>query len=154
MPFLDTDVLIDCLRGTLAAKAWLEQIATESFEVPGVVAMELVMGCRSRADLILVRKFLGVFTIRWPSASEFAHAYDLLLVHRLTSGLSIPDCLIAAMALTGAHPGLPSVHLQLEAFPGRAGPGCSSTLSTALNGCTTTAKALALHIGGMTETAG
>jgi predicted nucleic acid-binding protein len=54
----------------------------------------------SRADLILVRKFLGVFTIRWPSASEFAHAYDLLLVHRLTSGLSIPDCLIAAMALT------------------------------------------------------
>ena len=34
-----------------------------------------------------------------PNAAEFAHAYDLLAEHRLTSGISIPDCLVAAMAL-------------------------------------------------------
>jgi predicted nucleic acid-binding protein len=47
--FLDTDVLVDCLRGATA---------------------------------------------------EFEQAYALLARHRLTSGLSIPDYLIAAMALS------------------------------------------------------
>jgi hypothetical protein len=36
----------------------------------------------------------------WPDAAEFAAAYQLLLTHRLSSGLNIPDCLIAATALT------------------------------------------------------
>lgn len=29
--FLDTDVLIDCLRGTPAARVWLEQSEAEAF---------------------------------------------------------------------------------------------------------------------------
>ena len=99
MFFLDTDVLVDCLRGTASAKAWLQQSPTEPFGVPGVVAMELVVGCRDRVDLQRIRKFLSSFQVVWPEASEFAQAYDLLVVHRLTSGLGIPDCLIAAMAL-------------------------------------------------------
>jgi predicted nucleic acid-binding protein len=41
-----------------------------------------------------------MFSVVWPEAPEFARAYDLLVAHRLKSGLSIPDCLIAAMALT------------------------------------------------------
>jgi predicted nucleic acid-binding protein len=43
-----------------------------------------------------------MFATVWPEASEFAAAYDLLLAHRLSSGLNIPDCLIAATALTRA----------------------------------------------------
>ena len=31
--FLDTDVLIDCLRGTPAARAWLEQVASDAFQL-------------------------------------------------------------------------------------------------------------------------
>jgi len=48
---LDTDVLIDCLRGTPAARVWLEQAESQAFQVPGVVAMELLMGCRNKVEL-------------------------------------------------------------------------------------------------------
>ncbi len=97
---LDTDVLVDCLRGTPAARTWLEQATAESFQVPGVVAMELLMGCQNKADLERTRKFITAFDVVWTEAAEFAKAYELLAAQRLSSGLSIPDCLIAAMALT------------------------------------------------------
>ncbi len=97
---IDTDVLIDILRGTQAAQAWLARSAATAFQIPGVVAMELVMGCRNQTELRRVQQFLGAFSVAWTEASEFARAYDLLAAYRLTSGLSIPDCLVAAMALT------------------------------------------------------
>jgi predicted nucleic acid-binding protein len=97
--FLDTDVLIDCLCGTPAARAWLEQVASDAFQVPGVVAMELLMGCQNKTELERTQRFLRAFDIAWPEASEFAQAYELLAARRLNSGLGIPDCLIAATAL-------------------------------------------------------
>jgi predicted nucleic acid-binding protein len=51
MNLVDTDVLVDCLRGTGPAKAWLTKLAEDSFAVPAAAAMELVMGCRDREDL-------------------------------------------------------------------------------------------------------
>ncbi len=62
--------------------------------------MELLMGCRNQAELRRVRKFLRTFHVVWPEAAEFASAYQLLGEHRLASNLGIPDCLIAAMALS------------------------------------------------------
>src|SRR6266851_7496109 len=62
-------------------------------------AMELLIGCRNRAEIEKLQKFLSTFSIVWPDAGEFAQAYELLAEHRLTSGLGIPDCLIAAMSL-------------------------------------------------------
>jgi len=100
MYLLDTDVLIDCLRGMPLAKQWLASLSAEPFGVPGVVAMELVMGCRDQADQRQVQKFVRRFQILWPDASEFAHAYDLLAAYRLGFGVGIPDCLIAATALS------------------------------------------------------
>jgi predicted nucleic acid-binding protein len=44
MVLVDTDVLVDCLRGTPPAKAWLERASTEVLGIPGVVAMELLIG--------------------------------------------------------------------------------------------------------------
>ena len=99
MVFVDTDVLIECLRGSVTARNWLQGAPKETFGIPGVVAMELLMGCRNQPDLQQTRKFLSTFTVAWPEASEFAAAYELLATHRLASGLGIPDCLIAAMAL-------------------------------------------------------
>jgi predicted nucleic acid-binding protein len=100
MVLVDTDVLVDCLRGIPQAKAWLEQASTEVLGIPGVVAMELLIGCRNRAEIEKLQSFLSAFSIVWPDAAEFAQAYELLAEHRLTSGLGIPDCLVAAMSLT------------------------------------------------------
>jgi hypothetical protein len=47
-----------------------------------------------------LQTFLSAFSIVWPDAAEFAQAYELLAEHRLTSGLGIPDCLVAARSLT------------------------------------------------------
>jgi len=96
---LDTDVLVDCLRGTAEAKAWLESKPTEPLVVPGIAAMELIMGCQNQTDLKRTQSFLKTFDVVWPEAHEFARAYELLANHRLSSGLAIPDCLVAAMAL-------------------------------------------------------
>ncbi len=97
--FLDSDVLIDCLRGTEPSRVWLESIASESFQVPGIVAMELAAGCQNRPELERMQKFLDAFEIVWPDASDMKLAYELLATHRLASSLGIPDCIIAAMAL-------------------------------------------------------
>jgi predicted nucleic acid-binding protein len=97
---IDTDVLIDILRGTPAAQAWLARSSATAFQIPGIVAMELLMGCRNQTELRRVQQFLGAFSVAWTEAPEFAQAYDLLATYRLRSGLSIPDCLMAAMALT------------------------------------------------------
>jgi predicted nucleic acid-binding protein len=97
---LDTDVLIECLRGQPAAEAWLTQVGGEAFQVPGIVAMELLVGCRDRTELERARRFLNAFDVVWPDASEFARAFELLAEHHLGSNLGIPDCLIAAMTLS------------------------------------------------------
>jgi predicted nucleic acid-binding protein len=99
MVLIDTDVLVECLRGSAAANTWLHSLAKEAFAVPGVVAMELVVGCRNQAELQQIRRFLRGCNVVWPDASEFAQAYELLATHRLAYGISIPDSLIAAMAL-------------------------------------------------------
>jgi predicted nucleic acid-binding protein len=99
MVFVDTDMLVDCLRGTPPAKAWLEHASIEVLGIPGVVTTELLIGCRNRPEIEHLQKFLSAFSIVWPDAAEFAQAYELPAEHRLTSGLGIPDCLIAAMSL-------------------------------------------------------
>jgi predicted nucleic acid-binding protein len=96
---LDTDVLVDCLRGTSQAQTWLNSASNEAFLVPGIAAMELVAGCRNQADLQRVRKFLDSFDVIMPDARDLARAYDLLVTYHLSSGLNIPDCIVAAMAL-------------------------------------------------------
>ncbi|HLG57927.1 MAG TPA: type II toxin-antitoxin system VapC family toxin [Vicinamibacterales bacterium] len=99
MILVDTDVLVDCLRGTEAARQWFERSSKELLGIPGVVAMELVIGCRNRTELQHLQKFLSTYSIVWPEAAEFAQAYELLAEHRLSSGLGIPDCIIGAMSL-------------------------------------------------------
>ena len=100
MVLVDTDVLIECLRGSDAAKGWLTSLQKEAVGIPGVVAMELLMGCRSQPELDQTRKFLASFNVVFPDSSEFERGCQLLIALRLSSGLGIPDCLIAAMALS------------------------------------------------------
>ncbi len=54
MIILDTDVVIDLLRGLPQAVEWFEEQTDEQFILPGYAAMELVQGCRSKAELDIV----------------------------------------------------------------------------------------------------
>jgi predicted nucleic acid-binding protein len=99
MILLDTDVLIDCQRGLVAAGDWLSQSSNQEFAMPGIVAMELIVGCRDKDDLQRTRAFIRHFAVIWPQASEIERAFNLLASYRLEFGVSIPDCIVAAMAL-------------------------------------------------------
>ena len=74
MILVDTDVLVDCLRGTAPAKRWLEETPAEGLGIPGIVAMELLLGCRNRVELQNLQRFLSTFSVAWPDASEFEQA--------------------------------------------------------------------------------
>ncbi len=97
---LDSDVLIDILRRHPAAEAWLKRDAEVKVAIHGVVAMEIISGSTKKDDLRHNQVFLSRFTIVWPTPTEFEQAYLLLGEYRLVTGISIPDCLIAATALT------------------------------------------------------
>lgn len=96
---VDADVLIEILRGSQPSRSWLDSIRNDAFEVPGIVAMEVVAGCRDAVEMIRCRKLLGGFVVAWPSETECREALEILAVHKLKCGLSIPDCFIAAMAV-------------------------------------------------------
>jgi predicted nucleic acid-binding protein len=89
---VDTDILIDALRGMPAAETWLTSQSTTPFAIPGIVAMELMAGCRNQAELRQLQRFLSRFTIAWTEAAECAQAYDFFATHWLAAKLSIRCC--------------------------------------------------------------
>jgi predicted nucleic acid-binding protein len=128
MVLVDTDVLVDCLQGTEAARQWLEHTPRELLSIPGVVAMELVIGCRNRTEF---RAFRSFYIVVWPEATEFARAYELLAEYRLSSGLGIPDCIIGAMALVRAFA---PVGVQRKTLPGDSGNRRAGALLASVGG--------------------
>jgi len=50
MILVDTDVMIDVMRRYAPAVAWLDSLDTETIGIPGLVAMELLQGCRNREE--------------------------------------------------------------------------------------------------------
>jgi len=97
---MDTDILIDATRGVEDAVAFLTtQQVGAGVHVSIISAMELVVGCRNKAELAQVKQFLQQVTV-WPvSATASQTAYQLMESFFLGHGLLIPDALIAATAL-------------------------------------------------------
>jgi len=97
---VDTDILIDAGRGVGEAIACLQQIEQQSSPALSVIAqMELIAGCRNRAELRTVDRFLSRFQIIRLNEQISDKAVDLLRRYRLSHGILIADALIAATAL-------------------------------------------------------
>jgi hypothetical protein len=50
MLLMDTDIMIDLLRKHPPAVAWLRSLGEEEIALPGFVVMELIQGCRNKAE--------------------------------------------------------------------------------------------------------
>ena len=50
MILIDTDVMVDIMRRYAPAVAWLDSLGSETTGLPGLVAMELLQGCRNREE--------------------------------------------------------------------------------------------------------
>jgi len=99
MILLYTDVMIDILRKYPLAISWLNVLESEMIGIPGLVAMELLQGCRNREEQKLVENTLNSFFLYWPSQVDCRRAFDDFVAYHLSHQLGILDALIAETAI-------------------------------------------------------
>ena len=104
MLLLDTDIMIDVLRRSPPALAWLTSLGTTQLALPGYVVMELIQGCRNKAEQDQLERALTAYQIVWPSAAACDAALASFGQHWLSHSLGIIDALIAH---TGIELGAP-----------------------------------------------
>ena len=97
---VDTDILIDVSNNDETAKQRLVQ-ESQTFElaVSVVTEMELMVGCRNKAELVAVNQFLTQFQSVQTTSAISNRARQLLQTYVLSHGLRIADALIAAAAI-------------------------------------------------------
>ena len=94
---MDTDVLIDFLRGHPAA---VELVRKEAHRIllPAIVAAELYAGVKGREELAALDRFVGLFRIV-PITSALARAGGLHAnKYKKSHGLGLADAIVAATA--------------------------------------------------------
>jgi predicted nucleic acid-binding protein len=102
---VDTDILIDAGRGDNDAFTCLQRIQQQSsLAISAVTQMELIVGCRNKAELHDLELFLRRFQVLKITDQISDKAVDLLRQYRLSHGLLIADALIAATALVYGEP--------------------------------------------------
>jgi predicted nucleic acid-binding protein len=96
---LDTDVLVDLLRGYPPAVSWLANLGAQPLTLPGLAAMEVLQGCRNQQEQTKIESFLRQFALAWPTAQDCDKAYRDFAAFRLSHSVSIMDSLIAHTVL-------------------------------------------------------
>lgn len=100
---IDTDILIDVSNNDETAK---QRLAAESQThilcVSVVTMMELVIGCRNKAEQQALNKFMAQFEVKPLTESISARTVELIETYALSHGLLIPDALIGATALSNS----------------------------------------------------
>ena len=104
LTIVDTDILIDAARRVGEAVACLDHIERAStLAISVITEMELLIGCRSKAELRSTERFLQRFQLLRLNEQACDQAVELLRQYRLSHGLLIPDALIAATAMTRGY---------------------------------------------------
>lgn len=102
---IDTDILIDVGRGDNGAITCLQRLEQQStLAISTVTRMELIIGCRNKAELRDLEQFLRRFQLLKITEQISDAAVELLQQYRLSHGLLIADALIAATALEHGEP--------------------------------------------------
>ena len=95
---IDTDILIDLLRGKQGARRLLTS-RLAPWAVSQVTALELIVGARDKREMALIDQFLTNCTIIPLRGSTGLTAYELLKNYAKSNGLQVFDSLIAATAI-------------------------------------------------------
>lgn len=91
----DTTVLVEMLRGNIAAKQFLESLP----EISKVTLVELIQGCQDKKDLQVVEKACNFLPQIKIDEAISNRAIELLKEYRLSHGLLFLDALIAATCI-------------------------------------------------------
>jgi len=104
MILVDTDVMIDLLCEYPPVVAWLDSLGEEEIILPGFVVMELIQGCRNKAEQQRVKRELGAYGVAWPSSETCDEALSVFAGYHPSHGLGILDALIGQMAVASNVP--------------------------------------------------
>lgn len=98
---IDTDLLIDAARGASVAIERLQDTSRDYDQYVSIVSyMELIVGCRNKAEIRLVERFITHFQTIDIDEDISQQSLRLLKKYRLSHGLLIADSMIAATALS------------------------------------------------------
>ncbi len=96
---IDTDIMVDVMRQYPPAVSWLVSLGAQAIGIPGLVAMELLQGCRNRQEQQQVERILRPYMRHWPSQGDCERAFDDFAAYHLSHGLGVLDALIAETAV-------------------------------------------------------
>jgi predicted nucleic acid-binding protein len=119
---LDTDVLVEVLRGRPEAVAWLSSRPASTAGVPVIVWMELIQGARDQGERDQIVNRLVPHSIIHLETGDSQVASAWFAAYWLSHRIGILDCLIAAIAVrlgvtlytfnTGHSQVIPGLHVQ------------------------------------------
>ncbi|HPA47642.1 MAG TPA: type II toxin-antitoxin system VapC family toxin [bacterium] len=97
---IDTDILVDALKGNERSKQFLYQQRTGgTIQISVITAMELIRGCRNAGELRSLLDFLDTFSVLPIGPVATQKSYQWMVSYSLSHGLQIPDALIAGTAV-------------------------------------------------------
>jgi predicted nucleic acid-binding protein len=92
---IDTDVMVDFLRGNATAVALIQK-DSKRIVLPSIVVAELYAGVKGQEELAALDRFVGLFRIV-PVSTAIARAGGLYSKHYTKShGLGLADAIVAA----------------------------------------------------------
>jgi predicted nucleic acid-binding protein len=96
---VDTDILVDFLRGYPPSVAWFDSVGYSRITLCGLSALELLEGCRNRNETDALLRFLAPYRIVWPGPRDFDRVLADFAVARLDRKVGIMDVLIGETAV-------------------------------------------------------
>ena len=118
MLIVDTDVMIDILRGYKPALEWLKSLKDEEILIPGFVVMELIQGCRNKKEQNRIEKEILKYEILWPTPEICEEALKTFSKFHLSKGIGIIDSLIAQLSVSLRIPLCTFNHKHYNFVPG------------------------------------
>ena len=100
----DTDVIIDyfdskAIRHNATKSTIEERIGLNNVMLSAITKLELINGATNKSELSAITKKIDRFNIIFLDASITHLSFTLLETYKLSHGLALPDCLIAASVL-------------------------------------------------------
>ena len=100
MVLLDSDVMIDLLRQYPSAMKWFDTLdEEEGIVLSGYVVMELIQGCRNKAEQASVQDELAAYGVVWLSPAGCDEALAVFAEYHLSHGAGLLDVLIGQTAV-------------------------------------------------------
>lgn len=94
---VDTDLLVEALRGDNTARAWLAARERSVLGIPVLVRMEILLGARDAREWRTLDKELDRYRILHLENGDSERARDWFDQFHLSHGIGILDCLIATI---------------------------------------------------------